>query len=87
MLRFLRVQRRWLYGLGLLGGGLTASSGFRAGGFGAGTIRRSRGSLSRCLLLFLFLVVQNLLRRVTTDRDTKYGAKVFLRQSIELEET
>jgi hypothetical protein len=85
MLRLPGIQRRWLHNRGLLGGGLAASFGFGAGSFGAGTLSRSRGNLSGCLLLFLIVVLRILLRRVAADMDLEYVAEVFLRQSIELE--
>jgi hypothetical protein len=83
-LRLLGIERRRFGHLGLLGGGLAASSGFRTGSFGAGTLRRSRGTFSGCSLLFFLRVLRILLRRVTADRDSKYVAQILLRQSIEL---
>jgi hypothetical protein len=82
--RLLGVEQRW-FGLGPLGGGLAAGSGFRAGNLGAGTLDGSGSNLLGCLLLLLVIILWILLRRIGAGRYSEYTSKILLRQRVELE--
>jgi hypothetical protein len=83
--RFLRVKRRRLHSLGLLGGGLAAGTGFGAGSLGTGTLGGSGSSFFGSLLLLFIIVLRILLHQVMAQGFLENNFEILLRQRIELE--